>query len=203
MVEIMSHLQGIFNLDLSLPAIKETKLNLLKILKAKSVFKGNYVLASGQKSDYYLDARLTTLSAEGLTLISYLVWAMIYPIIHEIQGIAGPSIGADPIVSGVCQFSFLAGHPLKAGLIRKEQKVHGRGRLVEGPLIKGEKVVILEDVITTGSSSLMAINSTRKHGCEVNHLICLILRENSGKELLEKEANLKVHHIFEAKELLN
>ncbi len=199
----MSHLEGILNLDLSLPAIKEAKFNLLKILKAQSVFKGNYVLASGQKSDYYLDARLTTLSAEGLTLISYLVWAMIYPIIHEIQGIAGPSIGADPIVSGVCQFSFLAGHPLKAGLIRKEQKVHGRGRLVEGPLIKREKVVILEDVITTGSSSLMAINSTRKHGCEVNHLICLILRENSGKELLEKEANLKVHHIFEAKELLN
>lgn len=202
MVETMSNLGGILNLDFSPEAIKQAKSKLLTILKAQSVFKGDYILSSGKKSDYYLDARLTTLSAEGLTLISYLVWNIMSPLLPQIQGIAGPSIGADPIVSGICQFSFLAGHPLKAGLIRKEQKVHGRGRLVEGPLIKGEKVIILEDVITTGSSSLMAINSVREHGCEINDLICLILREKSGKELIEREANLKVHYIFEAAELL-
>jgi orotate phosphoribosyltransferase len=195
-------LQAPLGLDLSTSAIQNHKNRLAQLLIEKSIFKGDFVLASGQKSNYYLDTRLTTLSAEGVTLISYLIWAIIQPVRAEIQGVAGPSIGADPIVSGVSQLSYLAGHPLKAGYIRKENKGYGRGRLIEGPIERGENVIVLEDVITTGTSSLKAVNALRDHGCNVEHLICLVLREEIGKNLLEKEGGLKVHSLFNAQELL-
>lgn len=190
------------SLDLSAVTIRTQRERLVDLLREKSIFRGEFVLASGQKSNYYLDTRLTTLSAEGISLISYLIWAIIQPVIGEIQGVAGPSIGADPIVSGVSHLSYLAGHPLKAGYIRKENKVHGRGRLIEGPIERGENVIVLEDVITTGTSSLKAVNALREHGCNVEHLISLVLREEIGKNLLEREGGLKVHSLFTAQELL-
>ncbi|MDX1919738.1 MAG: orotate phosphoribosyltransferase [Candidatus Caenarcaniphilales bacterium] len=189
--------------DFSNSSLKKAKARLAELLQENSLFKGNFVLASGQQSNYYLDARLTTLTGEGVTLASFLIWSMIQPVLNQIQGVAGPSIGADPIVSGVSMLSFLAGHPLKAGYIRKESKAHGRNKLVEGPLQRNENVIVLEDVVTTGVSSLKAVNSLRENGCIVNHLICLVLREEVGKALLEKEGNLQVHYLFTADELLS
>lgn len=195
-------LNNALNCDFSVSAVKAVKERLANILKQQSIFRGNFVLASGQKSEYYLDTRLTTLSAEGAALTSYLIWAMIQPVIQDVQGVAGPSVGADPIVSGVCQFSYFVGNPIKGGYVRKENKVHGRGRLIEGPLEKNDNIIVLEDVITTGTSSLQAVNALREHGCNVEHLICLVLREERGKELLEVQGNLKVHCLFQASELL-
>ncbi len=196
-------LKGALALDKSSSTINSYRAKLAEIFKQKSIFKGEFVLASGQRSNYYLDTRLTTLSAEGISIISYLIWALIQPIIDEVHGVAGPSIGADPIVTGVCQLSYLAGKPLKAGYIRKETKIHGRGRLIEGPIERGENIIVLEDVITTGTSSLKAVNALKEHGCNVEHLICLILREEIGKNLLENEGKLTVHSLFHSNELLD
>lgn len=189
-------------LDFSTLSIKNARARLTEILKENSIFRGNFVLASGQKSDYYLDARRTTLSAEGIALVSYLFFGMLQPVLEGIHAVAGPSIGADPIVTGVSQMSYLLGHPLKAGYIRKEAKAHGRNKLVEGPIERNDEVILLEDVVTTGTSSLKALNSLREHGCKVNHAISLILREDIGKNLLESEGNVKFHYIYTANELL-
>jgi orotate phosphoribosyltransferase len=196
-------LRGALTLDKSQSAINGYRTKLAQILKEKSVFVGDFVLASGQRSNYYLDTRLTTLSPDGISIVSYLIWALIQPIINEIHGVAGPSIGADPIVTGVCQLSYLAGHPIKAGYIRKESKNYGRTRLIEGPIERGENIIVLEDVITTGTSSLKAVNALKEHGCNVDHLICLVLREELGKNLLEREVGLTVHSIFHSNDLLN
>lgn len=196
-------LKGALTLDKSQSAINNYRAKLAEILKQKSIFKGEFVLASGQRSNYYLDTRLTTMSAEGISIISYLIWALMQPIIGEVHGVAGPSIGADPIVSGVSQLSYLAGKPLKAGYIRKENKNHGRGRLIEGPIERGENIIVLEDVITTGASSLKAVNALKEHGCNIEHLICLVLREEVGKNLLESEGKLKVHSLFHSHDLLD
>jgi orotate phosphoribosyltransferase len=189
--------------DFSEETIKKYKNRLMDLLCQDSLFEGNYVLASGQKSNFYLDARLTTLSGEGVTIASYLLLSMIRPVIDQIQGVAGPSIGADPLVSGVCQLAHLGGHSLKSGYIRKEAKAHGRNKLVEGPLKRTDKVIVLEDVVTTGASSLKAVNSLKEAGCEVGDLICLVLRDESGKTMLEQESKLKVHYLFTAQELLD
>ncbi len=196
-------LNGALKLDTSQSSIGAARNKLAQILKAKSVFMGDFVLASGQKSNYYLDTRLTTLSPDGVSLISYLIWAIIQPIIENVDGVAGPSIGADPIVSGVSQLSYLAGKPLKAGYIRKEAKAHGRTKLIEGPIERGENIIVLEDVITTGTSSLKAVNALKDFGCNVDHLICIVLREEVGKNILETEGKLKVHSLFHASELLS
>ncbi|MFN5540621.1 MAG: orotate phosphoribosyltransferase [Candidatus Melainabacteria bacterium] len=198
-----SSFQGILKPDISQAAFEDYREELKRLLKKQSVFLGDFVLASGQKSNYYLDTRLTTLSAEGIAVISHLIWSIIQPILNEIDGIAGPSSGADPIVSGVSQLSYFAGHPLKAGYVRKESKGYGRARLVEGPIESGNSILALEDVITTGTSSLRAVQALRSHGCKVDHLICLVLREDSGAELLEQEGKLKVHSIFKASELID
>ncbi|MDJ0626379.1 MAG: orotate phosphoribosyltransferase [Candidatus Caenarcaniphilales bacterium] len=190
-------------LDFSQGTISKARARLAEILKEQSIFRGNFVLASGQKSDYYLDARRTTLSPEGVSLVSYLILSMVQPTIKNVDGIAGPSIGADPIVSGVSQMSYLSGKPLKAGYIRKEVKKHGRNKMVEGPLEKNDNVILLEDVVTTGTSSLQALNSLKKHGCNVNHVISIILREEIGKELLEIEGKIQFHYIYRASELLD
>jgi orotate phosphoribosyltransferase len=191
-----------FEIDISSESIKETKNKLKEILREESLFEGDFLLASGKRSNYYLDTRLTSLSPKGLYLISVLIWDIISKKDTQIHGVAGPSIGADPIISGVSFFSQIMGNPLKAGLIRKENKAHGTAKLVEGPIKRGENVVLLEDVVTSGGSSLKALYALREHGCKVDELICLVLRDENGKALLENEGGIKVTALFTAEELL-
>ncbi|MDX1917583.1 MAG: orotate phosphoribosyltransferase [Candidatus Caenarcaniphilales bacterium] len=179
------------------------KERLLGLLRDQAVLKGDFTLASGAKSSFYLDTRLVTLSSEGINLISELIFERIKPLLGELQGVAGPTMGADPLVTGVSMYSFVMGSPLKAGYVRKAVKDHGCGRQVEGPIKPGEHVLVLEDVITSGRSSLQAIDALRKAGMVVNHLLCLVLREDSGKDFLEEEAKLKVDYLFRAVELLD
>ena len=159
---------------------------LLTILKTLSYEEGEFTLVSGKKSSFYIDAKETTLNPEGM----YLVGRMMYRMAREIPGIeavGGVSIGGDPLVSSVVLAAYLEKDDLKGFLIRKEPKGHGTNRWVEGGknLKKGMNVVILEDVVTTGGSSLKAIEAVEKEGYKVKGVIALLDRLDGGQEAIE------------------
>jgi orotate phosphoribosyltransferase len=193
------------HLDSTPESVEKARLNLLRLLQERSLCYGSFILSSGERSDYYLDVRVTSLSADGLALITYLLWNQLNRLPEELanlEGVAGPSVGADPIVSGVSLLSYWLGKPLQAAYIRKAEKKHGTSKQVEGPLRAGQRVVLLEDVITTGGSSLQALQALRRHGCQVSHLCCLVLRSEKGKRTVEEKGQVQVSSIFTAAQLL-
>ncbi len=132
---------------------------LLQILKEKSYEKREVTLASGKKSDFYVDCKQTTLDAEGAYLTGKLMYEIIAGMSEKVSGVGGLTLGADPIATAVSIASFEAKNPIPAFIIRKEPKGHGTGQWLEGTktLEAGSNVVILEDVVTTGGSSLEAV----------------------------------------------
>jgi len=138
---------------------------LIELFRQNALKFGDFTLASGKKSTYYLDGRLITLHAEGLKLIAEGILETLGDL--EFAAVGGMSIGADPIVGGVLAVAAQQGRPLLGFIVRKEAKEHGTKRLVEGPVPAGSKVVVVEDVITTGSSSLQAIDRVQEMGCTV------------------------------------
>jgi orotate phosphoribosyltransferase len=120
------------------------------------VKRGDFVLASGRRSSLYIDARMTTMDPRGLTLIGPLGLAAIRHAGWEAQSVGGLTLGADPISYAIAYASALAGHPLRAFTVRKEAKAHGTGKLIEGPFMPGDRVVVIEDSITTGASARRA-----------------------------------------------
>jgi len=168
--------------------IMNEKDQLLKILKSLSYEEGDFVLASGKKSSYYIDAKETTLNPEGMYLTGNIMHAMV----REIAGIGavgGVSIGGDPLVCSVVLAAYGKKDDLVGFLIRKEPKGHGTNRWVEGGknLRKGMNVVILEDVVTTGGSSLKAIEATEKEGYTVKGIVAIIDRLEGGKDTIESK----------------
>lgn len=164
---------------------------LLKIIKTLSYEEGDFVLASGKRSTYYIDAKETTLNPEGM----FLVGKLMYEITRELPGIeavGGVSIGGDPLVCAVVLESFNKKDNLAGFLIRKEPKGHGTNRWVEGAknLKKGMNVVILEDVVTTGGSSLKAIEATEKEGYVVKGIVAILDRLEGGKDTIESKGYL-------------
>ncbi len=157
---------------------------LQELLKEHSLLFGEFILKSGKKSNYYFDARLTTLLPEG----SYLVAREILRIVEEnkivADAIGGITLGADPIVSAVAAVSFIEGKPLPAFIVRKEQKGHGVGRRIEGKVKEGARVIIVDDVVTTAGSTLSAIEAAKEAGHEVVAVICIVDREEGGTEKL-------------------
>jgi orotate phosphoribosyltransferase len=161
---------------------------LLKILKALSYEEGDFVLASGKRSTYYIDAKETTLNPEGM----YLVGNIMYTMVREIPGVdavGGVSIGGDPLVCSVVLTAFENKDNLAGFLIRKEPKGHGTNRWVEGGknLRKGMNVIILEDVVTTGGSSLKAIEGTEQEGYNVKGIVAILDRLEGGKDTIESK----------------
>jgi orotate phosphoribosyltransferase len=159
---------------------------LLEILKELSYEKGDFILTSGKRSKYYIDAKETTLNPEGM----YLVGNLMYQMVKEIPGISavgGVSIGGDPLVCAVVLAAYNQKQDLRGFLIRKEPKGHGTNQWVEGGknLEKGMNVVILEDVITTGGSSLKAIDVTEKAGYTVKGIVAILDRLEGGKTAIE------------------
>ena len=138
---------------------------LIELFRQHALKFGDFTLASGKKSSYYLDGRLITLHAEGLRLISEGILETLADV--EFAAVGGMSLGADPIVGGVLAVAGQRGRPLVGFLVRKEAKEHGTKRAVEGPVQSGAKVVIVDDVITTGGSSLQAIDRAQEMGCQV------------------------------------
>lgn len=162
----------------------ELREELLKQVKAKAVQKGNFTLSSGKKSTYYLDGKQVTLDPQGILLLAKTILAMLQGI--QAEAIGGPTLGADPIAAAVSLLSSQTGRPLKAFIVRKEEKKHGTQKRIEGPALeKGERVVVVEDVVTTGQSVKDAIREIEKLKCRVVKVICLVDREEGAGKLLE------------------
>ena len=162
----------------------DLKRRLARLLMEKSYREGDFTLASGKKSDYYFDCRVTSLSAEGSWLIGTLFNAMLEDL--AIAGVGGMSLGADPLVSSVTVISQSLGRPLNGLLVRKQAKGHGTGRFVEGVdnFAPGASVAMLEDVVTTGGSLLLACDRVADCGLKIAITCCILDREEGGREAL-------------------
>lgn len=174
---------------------------LTEILRSESLRKGDFVLASGRRSTYYLDCRRTTLHAEGAFLVGHLILEAIDRRGWRVAAVGGLTLGADPMATAAAVVSHIQGRPVHAFLVRKEAKAHGTGQQIEGAPPAGSAVVLVEDVITTGGSTLIARDACRAAGLEVRGVVALVDREEGGRAALEAEG-LAVEALFTAKELL-
>lgn len=162
------------------------KKNLIKVVKEKSLITGvQRVLTSGRTSNYYIDAKMTTLDPHGASLTARLILDMLKP--YDIDAIGGYTLGADPIVSAVAALSAETERPLPAFIVRKEPKKHGERKMIEGPFQKGWKVAVVDDVVTTASSTLKACQAVEEEGGEVVLALTLVDRLEGGRENLEKK----------------
>lgn len=159
---------------------------LKRILKKNSVRYGDFTLASGQKSNVYVDARLTTLRAEAMPLIGRTFLAKFRERGWHPQAVGGLTMGADPVVTAIARESLDLDEPINAFLVRKESKEHGRGGYVVGvDETEGLDVVIVDDVFTTGGSTITAIERAREAGMNVLGAVCLVDREQGGRKNIE------------------
>ncbi|MBI5904326.1 MAG: orotate phosphoribosyltransferase [Deltaproteobacteria bacterium] len=160
----------------------------LSLLKEKSYEKRKVVLSSGRESDFYIDCRQTTLDAEGALLTGRLFCSMLETG-ERPEAVGGITLGADPIVTAVSLTSVLRGWPVPAFIIRKEPKKHGTAQWIEGTknLRPGMRVAILEDVVTTGASTLRAIERAVGAGLVVVRVLCLVDRNEGGSDAVAKE----------------
>ena len=162
---------------------------LLALLATKSFRLGEFTLSSGGKSDYYIDCRTTTLHAQGAELTGHVFLDLIQQHGWQPQAVGGLTMGADPIVVATSVISSQAGAPIHGFLVRKAEKAHGMGRRVEGFQEKGARVVIVDDVCTTGSSTIQAIEAAREFGFNIAGVACLVERlEAGGRPAVEKAA---------------
>jgi orotate phosphoribosyltransferase len=181
--------------------MKELKSRLARLLLELSYKEGDFTLTSGKKSDYYFDCKQTALNAEGGYLIGRLFVEMLKD--YAVQGVGGMTLGADPLVTSVTVVSFLEGRPLPGFIIRKKSKGHGTNQYLEGlaNFSRGDKVVLLEDVCTTGGTLITAAERVRDAGLDIVGVLAVLDREEGGRERLE-EAGLALNAIFTRQELL-
>ena len=166
---------------------EETRQRLLTLIKEKALQVGDFVLASGKKSNYYLDCRKVTLDPEGAYLVASAILDMIAD--EEVDAVGGMTMGADPIAGAVAALSFERGRPVRAFLVRKEPKDHGTRQQVEGHLGAGVRVVIVDDVATTAGSSLKAIAALEREipNIQILRVIPIVDREEGGRANVEGE----------------
>lgn len=163
-----------------------------RLLLERSVQRGDFVLASGQRSSYYIDCRLTTMSAEGLVVIGRLGLAAIRSAGWQPRAVGGLTMGADPVAYAIAAASAADRPVVDAFSVRKEAKGHGTGRLIEGNFRQGDAVVVVEDVITSGGSAIRAIDAVRASGGNVLGILAIVDREQGGRESLEKAGHTVV-----------
>ena len=154
------------------------------MLAERSARRGQFTLASGRQSTLYIDARLTTMSPDGLAVIGPLALAALHEVDWRVHAIGGLTLGADPISYAIAYASAETASPLRAFTVRKEAKAHGTGRLIEGPFREGDRVAVIEDVITTGGSALRAVEAVRAAGGTVAGVLALVDREEGGRDAL-------------------
>jgi orotate phosphoribosyltransferase len=175
------------------PKLSEIKTQLLDLLCQKAYQEGEFVLSSGQKSSYYINGKQVTLDPYGALAIGQLLLNLLPP---DTQAVAGLTLGADPIVSAVSVVSAVENRPVSALIIRKEAKGHGTQAYIEGPgLPEGAKVVVLEDVVTTGQSALKAVARLQDAGYMVEEVMALVDRQQGGAELYANQG-LKFTALF-------
>ena len=158
---------------------------LIALLLDRSIQHGDFLLASGQHSNYYIDARRTTMSAEGLALVGRLGLSAVRGAGWSPDAVGGLTLGADPVAYAIAAASLVDPPPVNAFTIRKEPKAHGAGRQVEGNLERGDRVVVVEDVITTGNSARRAMAAAEEAGALVLGVFGVVDRLAGGRELLE------------------
>ncbi len=166
-------------------SVDADKRELFHLLKTKALSRGKFILSSGKESDFYLDARLVTLSAAG----AYLSGRLILDIVDEYlpDAVGGPTLGADPMVGAIASLSHQAGRPINTFIIRKTPKAHGKQQQIEGPLIKeGGSVVVIDDVATTGKAFVESIEVLKKMHIDIKAAVCLIDRQEGAREALAK-----------------
>lgn len=181
--------------------MSDDRMRLRTVLLERSLRRGDFTLASGARSSYYVDARTTTMSGIGQVLIGRLGLAALDDAGWRPQAIGGLTLGADPVAYAVAHAATLEGRELDAFTVRKQAKDHGTGRRIEGGLAAGAAVVVTEDVVTTGGSALRAIEALEEAGARVLGVLAVVDREQGGRERLE-EAGYSLVCLFTASELL-
>jgi len=159
-----------------------------------------FTLASGRKSNYYFNCKPTTLDPEGMNLIGEIIFDMLKD--EDVVAAGGLTLGADPIANALSVISYQMGKPIKSFIVRKEAKEHGTKSAVEGNVAAGEKVIIIDDVITTGASTITAIQQAQNTGLIVQKVVALIDREEGGREnILQHAGNIEA--IFTRTQIMN
>ena len=181
--------------------IENLKVRLARVLLEKSYIEGEFTLTSGRKSDYYFDCRQSSLNAEGAFLIGSIFYDMLKN--TDIQAVAGMTMGADPLLTATSLAAYAEGRKLHALIVRKEAKGHGTSRSVEGlaNVENGEKVIMLEDVVSTGGSVIKACKKVEEAGLVVSDIFCILNREEGAVEAIQA-AGYSVKAIFTRRELL-
>jgi orotate phosphoribosyltransferase len=174
---------------------------LLGLLRRRSLRRGDFVLASGARSSYYIDARLTSMSGAGQRLVGRLGLALLDARGWRPDLVGGLTLGADPVAYAIAHAAALAGRTLDAFTVRKEAKGHGAGRLIEGADVGGRDVVVIEDTVTTGGSALRAIEVLEAAGARIIGVLALVDRGEGGRMKLEA-AGYTVAALATAAELL-
>lgn len=172
-----------------------------EILK-KNISHGNIILSSGKLSSYYVDSKLTTFDAEGISLIGKIVFEIIKKKKPCVTAIGGLTMGADPIAISTIIAALANSVSLKAFSVRKEPKTYGKKKLIEGNLETSDNVVILDDVITTGSSTIKAIDAVREFGANIVMVVALVDRCEGGTEKI-RSMGYDVQALFNVDELLD
>lgn len=175
--------------------------NLKDLLIARSVQRGDFVLASGKRSSFYIDARLTTMSGEGLAVIGALGLDRLAARGWAPRAVGGLTLGADPVAYALAAAARGRGVPLDAFTVRKQAKTHGTGKRIEGCFAAGTPVVVVEDVITSGGSAHEAIVAIESEGGRVLGVLAVVDREEGGRAVLER-AGYAVEALLTASELL-
>jgi orotate phosphoribosyltransferase len=174
---------------------------LVEMLATRSARLGSFILASGRRSDLYIDARLTTMSPDGMATIGPLALIALREAGWRADAVGGLTMGADPVSCAIAYASALAGAPLRAFTVRKEAKAHGAGKLIEGPFRAGDRVVVVEDTITTGGSALKAVGAVRAEGGEVLGVLAVVDREEGARATLSA-AGVSVVALTRAEEIV-
>ena len=177
---------------------EDLRRTLLDLIVKYAYREGDFILSSGAGSSYYINCKEVTLRAEGALIIGRLI---LNTLPEETDAVAGLTLGADPIVSAVSVMSAVADRPIPALIVRKQAKGHGTGAYIEGPQLSPKaKIVVLEDVVTTGKSALQAVERLQTAGYQVSHIISLIDRKQGGRELYESQG-LTFQALFAIEEL--
>ncbi|MDB4676688.1 orotate phosphoribosyltransferase [bacterium] len=154
---------------------------LIDLISKESLRRGQFTLASGKQASYYLDCRKITLHPKGANLIAEGMLDVMQQLGELPEAVGGMAIGADPITASIVTIAGQQDLPLKGFMVRKEPKDHGTGQQVEGPVEPGQKVIIVEDVITSGGSAIKAVEVAREYGLQVDHVIAIIDRLAGGE----------------------
>ena len=185
---------------------EQWKYDLLQLLKTKAYKKGEFTLSSGMTSEHYINCKSVILSQKGIALASKL---LLQHVEEDSVAVAGLTLGADPLVTGVSLSArsgydkVYGGRELDAFIVRKQPKGHGTGAWIEGPeLPKGSKVTVLEDVVSTGGSSVGAVKKLRDHGFIVENIVSIVDRQELGSRAIIEGAGVKLTSLFTLEDLI-